>query len=124
MSKTVTKLYKCRVRLAGLVHHEVPKFGITDKEVAILRTIHGSDAVVGFKSDGETTRTESQEFERLAQIYGEGIVVKLFGNVLGVLTDIEVDDEEEVELPEIATKASRPTKQPTMSLTEPEMALD
>jgi hypothetical protein len=125
MTKTKSKLYKCRVRLAGLTHHEVPKYGVTDKEVAVLRTIHGSDAVVGFKSDGETDRSDSQEYERLANTYGEQIVLRLFGNVLGDLTEIVVDDEEEVEVPTVgAQPLARGSKQPVLDITNPTVALD
>lgn len=72
------KVYNCRVRLAGLVHHEVPKYAITEKEVIVLRKVHGADAVNGIKNAGEVKRTNDQEYQRLADFYGAQLVQEIF----------------------------------------------
>lgn len=94
------KIYNCRVRLAGLVHHEVPKFGITEKEVIVLRTVHGTDAVNGIKNAGEAKRTDEVEYQRLADFYGAELVQNIFKISLGDLSidDSDIDDEDDVEL--------------------------
>jgi hypothetical protein len=40
------KAYNCIVRPAGQITHEVPKLGISAKEIMLLRFIHGSDSVI------------------------------------------------------------------------------
>lgn len=89
------KLYNCRVRLGGLTHHEVPKFAVTDKEIILLRTLHGIDAVVGIKSCGADSRTDQEELQRLAGFYGAEVVEKVFQYKMQDLTLIVEDTEEE-----------------------------
>lgn len=107
------KLYDCRVRLAGLVHHEVPKFAATEKEIVLLRGLHGADAVVGIKSVGDATRTDDSEHQRLASIYGAELVENIFKITLQDLTVIHEEEPEEEVLPvETAGKKSGTLKLP------------
>lgn len=106
------KVYNCRVRLAGLTHHEVPKFGVTEKEIIILRTVHGSDAVVGIRNAGEVTRTDTVEHRRLADFYGAELIQKTFGISLSdfSLDESDIDDEEDVVVGEPAPKQAKGKK--------------
>lgn len=56
--------------LAGKRGETVPKYGVTPAEVAVLRFLHGEDAVydVDVRED-EVQRTNRQEIERLRQTY-------------------------------------------------------
>jgi hypothetical protein len=84
------KLYNCRVRLAGQVTMEVPKYAVTEKEVALLRAIHGNDAVLGFRIVGnDDKRSDLDEMQRLAAYYGATLVEKTFGMQLPNVIEIE-----------------------------------
>lgn len=48
----------------------VPKYGVTAAEVAVLRFLHGEDAVFDIEVIGQVQRTHRQEIARLAEIYG------------------------------------------------------
>jgi hypothetical protein len=67
------KLYDCKVRLQGSLYNEVPKPGVTAAEIYLLRHIHGNDAVADITEAGKNTATQSQERERLIEVYGEGL---------------------------------------------------
>lgn len=58
------------VALGGRRQNSVPKYGVTAAEVAVLRLIHGEDAVYDIDVQGEVSRTHRQEIARLAQVYG------------------------------------------------------
>lgn len=73
------KLYSCKVRLKANPNDEVRKKGVTAAEIRLLRKMHGEDAVIEIQVSTETERTESQERDRLSQIYGEKAVIALFG---------------------------------------------
>lgn len=77
------KLLNCTVRLGGDLLHAVPKERISEREVMLLRHIHGSDAVVDLKQVGEIEIAAMDEYHRLARFYGvkkveECFDVKLF----------------------------------------------
>ena len=56
--------------LAGKRGETVPKYGVTPAEVAVLRFLHGEDAVYDVDvRDDEVQRTHRQEIERLRQTY-------------------------------------------------------
>ena len=56
--------------LAGKRGETVPKYGVTPAEVAVLRFLHGEDAVYDVDvRDDEVQRTNRQEIERLRQTY-------------------------------------------------------
>lgn len=56
--------------LAGDKRTTVPKYGVTAAEVAVLRFLHGEDAVFDIEIVGEVTRTHRQEIGRLSRRYG------------------------------------------------------
>lgn len=56
--------------LGGRRANTVPKIGVTAAEAAVLRFIHGEDAVYDIDVQGSVSRTHRQEIARLAQIYG------------------------------------------------------
>ena len=115
------KLYDCRVRLAGLVHHEVPKYSATEKEVVLLRKIHGADAVVGIRSTGESKRTDSEELARLAGIYGQEVVERAFSVALD---DLSIIEEEQPEEEVAAEEPKKPKQRRTLADVAAEVAAD
>jgi hypothetical protein len=56
--------------LGGDAGNTVQKFGITPSEIAVLRFIHGEDAVVDVSPVGDVKRSSREERQRLAEIYG------------------------------------------------------
>lgn len=100
---------KCTVRLAGKLDQTVPNKIVTIPEIAVLRAVHGDDALVdivplpkeqwartqhdGF--DRSWPRTNGEEVERLKGIYGDELMAKLFGPVAPRLPtrlrDISID---------------------------------
>ena len=74
------KLYHCRVQIGGDVGgHEVPKRNITEKELRLLKHIHGNDTIKGLEPAGEIERDDMDEYRRLATIYRQKRVEKFFG---------------------------------------------
>lgn len=56
--------------LGGKRDHSVPKYGVTPAEIAVLRFLHGDDAVYEIDIQKETVeRTHRQEIERLRETY-------------------------------------------------------
>jgi hypothetical protein len=58
------------VRLGGNMKSTVVKQGVSPAEVLVLRRIHGDDAVVDFKPDGNDRGKAVNEAERLRNQYG------------------------------------------------------
>lgn len=56
--------------LGGKRSETVPKYGVTVPEIAVLRFLHGEDAVFDIELAGEVQRTSRQEIERLRAAYG------------------------------------------------------
>ena len=57
--------------IAGDARNTVPKYGVTAAEVAVLRYIHGDDAVFDIDVlDEDVKRTHRQEIGRLTEDYG------------------------------------------------------
>lgn len=73
------RVYSGKVRLAGNVYHEVPKTGMTAAEVILLQHIHGDDALVALKPEGNLSCKDAFERNRLQEIYGEDKVKTVFG---------------------------------------------
>lgn len=73
------KLFTCKVRIMGEVKDEVRRYGVTNAEIKILRSIHGDDGVVDVEPEGEIDRSEAEERQRLEMFYGEPAVARLFG---------------------------------------------
>ena len=56
--------------LGGDVGNQVPLYGVTVAEVAVLRAIHGDDAISEIDVTGDVARTHRQEIGRLTEKYG------------------------------------------------------
>lgn len=107
------------IALSGDTGNTVPKHGVTAAEVAVLRVIHGDDAVseieiIGEAEDDGKPRTHRAERARLSERYGrqnEGrwaspAVDALFPGAAARV--FETFDE--LDLPEELFKAERPTR--------------
>jgi len=94
-------LYNCLCVIGG-GQLEVPKFGISQYEIQLLRAIHGSDGVKAFRLVGEVERTPEEELQSIGQQYGVEPVEKAFGVSLAMFAPI-VEDEPEVQLPDAIT---------------------
>lgn len=94
-------LYDCRVVIGG-GHLEVPKLGITEYEIQLLRGIHGADAVKGFRSVGEVEREPKNELHDLGMKYGDQPVEQFFGVKLQAYAPI-VEDEPEANVADAIT---------------------
>lgn len=117
------RVYDCVVRLAGELNNEVPKVGVTAAEVYILRSIHGSDAVVRIEPRGMDRRDHKTERDRLAQRYGEARLVELFGMAHNKLP-VELNDEDEALIAEHVAEKEQAADQATrMSELEDRLAL-
>lgn len=57
------------VALGGDTGNTVPKSGVTPGEIAILRAIHGNDAVFDIEPGADVERSNREEIERLRLIY-------------------------------------------------------
>lgn len=58
------------VAIGGDAGNTVPKYGVTAAEIAVLRLIHGEDALTEIDPAGEIVRTNRAELDRLRTIYG------------------------------------------------------
>lgn len=113
------KLYSCKVRIMGQVQDEVVKTGVSNAEILVLRTIHGSDAVLDIAEivapekleEGETApatdngNDEAAERDQLEMTYGEGIISKIFG-----APQARISDEPAAPRRPLATKPNAPRK--------------
>lgn len=69
-AKRTVKLFDASLRHGGVLTHEVPLIGVTDKEIALLRHMHGQDSVVNVKPlNKERELSEREELLRLARKY-------------------------------------------------------
>jgi hypothetical protein len=57
--------------LGGDHGNQIMKHAVTAAEIAVLRAIHGDDAVQEVEPTGDVTRTHRAERERLLNIYGQ-----------------------------------------------------
>jgi len=83
--KTTIEVFDCNVRLGGNILHSVPRKGVTQREVNLLRTIHGSDAIIDLKAVDivELTQPQLEELHmQLAREYGRAKVERAFGIIL------------------------------------------
>lgn len=88
--------------LGGDSGNQVPKYGVTAAEIAVLRAIHGEDAVTNVLPVGTVSMTNRAELARLRARYGaaqdgEGnkVVETLFPGVAARV----MEDLEELDLP-------------------------
>jgi hypothetical protein len=63
------QLLNVLLALGGDSGNQVPKFEVTPAEIALLRAIHGEDAISDIQVIGEVARTSRQERARLDEIY-------------------------------------------------------
>lgn len=94
------KLYRAKVRLHGSPLDEVQKINLTAAEIRILKHVHGDDAVVDTKEQGNgeehtegvilqssVDRAADVERDRLEQVYGEKTVSEVFGAPVARIED-------------------------------------
>lgn len=62
--------------LGGDTGNTIPKYGVTPAEVAVLRAIHGDEAVFDIEPADDVDRTNREELNRLNLAYAGG---RLFG---------------------------------------------
>jgi len=65
------------ILLNGNLQHSVVRT-VSAPEVAILREIHGSDAVLNLSDVNSVRRSSGEEMERLKLFYGADVVTKVF----------------------------------------------
>lgn len=89
------------IRLAGSLENTVIKEA-SAPEIAILKAIHGHDAVVNIKKSRTSPVEQAVERDRLGRFYNDEIIAKLFPGVTSKLptTLAEVG----VEVPEETSK--------------------
>lgn len=71
--KMELRLFDCIVlhgHATGFNGHQIPKKGVTEKELILLRHLHGQDNVTGIKEAGKRDVDEQEEMYRLAREYG------------------------------------------------------
>lgn len=104
--KEKTKLYDCEVRLGGDVTHTIPRKGITDREIRVLRALHGNDGVANVVEAGEGMVDQKEELFDLAVKYsktmnpmhGRGLIERVFNTSLDGFDRFLADREELREL--------------------------
>lgn len=60
----------CLIAIGGDSGNTVPKYGVTVAEIAVLRAIHGDDAVTDIQPVAQIERTHRMERQRLIEKYG------------------------------------------------------
>lgn len=113
--------------LGGDAGNTVQKFDVTPSEIAVLRVIHGDDAVNEIYPTGEVTRTNRAERQRLMERYGRNqpngqfaapAIDMLFPGVAARMFDTL----DELELDESFFKAdTRVTSKPAKAVPAPEI---
>jgi len=69
----------CKVRLAGDLGNEVQKLNVSPAEIAILRDLHGGyDSVKDIQPTSMDKSPHADERRRLASIYGQHVVDRIF----------------------------------------------
>lgn len=85
------KAYNCSVRPAGQISLEVPKYGLSAKEVLLLRHVHGRDAVIKIEDIGQfKDYDEKKDLQNMSYNYGPAVLLRVF-NVVVDAFDEEVD---------------------------------
>lgn len=110
------KLANIMLAIGGGRDNTLPKYGVTAGEIAVLRAIHGEDAVFDVEptdtdalNEGNTKRTNRQELARLKAIYGgaqDGNGGKIVEGLYPGAAARVFEDFDELELPEDYFKAT------------------
>ena len=89
------------VRLAGSLENTVRK-EVSAPEIAVIKALHGHDAVVNIKRSRVAQVDQASERDRLGKFYGDEVIAKFFPGVTAKLpaTLAEVG----VEVPEETSK--------------------
>lgn len=122
------KLANIMLAIGGGRDNTFPKYGVTAGEIAVLRAIHGEDAVFDVEptdtvalNENETPRTNRQELSRLKSLYGgaqDGNGGKIVEQLYPGAAARVFEDFEELDLPEDyfkalgRFKATAPTAEP------------
>jgi hypothetical protein len=91
------------VSLGGDHGNTVPKYGVTAAEIAVLRAIHGDDAVNDVEPSGDVKRSHRDERGRLLAIYGaakddnqkpivEGMFPGVAARVFETIAELDLDE--------------------------------
>ena len=72
------------IRLAGSLENTVRK-EVSAPEIAILKAIHGHDAVVNIKKSRVSPTEQAVERDRLGKFYNDDVIAKLFPGVTSKL---------------------------------------
>jgi hypothetical protein len=72
------------VRLAGSLENTVIK-EVSAPEIAVIKALHGHDAVVNIKKSRTSPVEQAVERDRLGRFYGEEILSRLFPGVTSKL---------------------------------------
>ena len=116
---------ECLVLIGGDIGNSVTKQEVTAAEIAVLRAIHGNDAVRSIVIKDQIKVDHDNERERLMLIYKEEIVMSLFGKfgdlpetleAARVESDMIVSDETKKSKSKKVTEAAEaaePTVQPS-----------
>jgi hypothetical protein len=117
MEKQPVKMFDCEVRHGGDILHSMVKRNVTDREMRVLKAIHGDDAVVNVKEVGAKDVDQREEAFELAVRYsktsnprhGKTLVQKVLGVSLDGFERWLADREElaEMERRERREKAQR-----------------
>ena len=103
--------------LAGDRGNTVPKYNVTPAEVAVLRVIHGEEAVFDIEPQKDIDRASRAELTRLNEVYGRARVDDTAGNKVSAVGMIfpgaaarVFEDFDELELPDEFFKATERAK--------------
>ncbi|MGZ5987405.1 MAG: hypothetical protein ACXWLZ_00010 [Rhizomicrobium sp.] len=98
------QIANCLVSLGGDHGNTVSKFHVTAAEIAVLRAIHGEDAVNDIEPIGDVKRSNREERARIGAIYGQAktpdgkasIVESMFpgvaARVFETIAELELDE--------------------------------
>lgn len=82
----------CLVNVGGEVRTEVPKTGVTPAEIAVLRHIHGNDAVTNIQKRKMGKRAHKDELQRLKDAYGKEAVDTIFGTGFNIRLPVKLEE--------------------------------
>lgn len=102
---TVMEYANVEIRLGGNLHNTVIK-EVSAPEIAVLRKIHGADAVNRIVKTRVDTVVNRAERERLEVAYGKDVIIAAFGGEFAKLPEVLGD----VDAGEISEDAPAPVK--------------